>query len=248
MTSVKHEQIPLEWGTYRALAIEYFLAQIIESIQRCWMAISPPAPDEHENPITQRLSFQLCNDHGLRQLSVKVFSQPQNVQTKDGEVYAQPDLHFQHLVTHGNDDFILFECKRLCYHSPSGQKAAFYGAGYVDGDNQGMTAFVSGRYGCPRGHAGMLGYVLCPPPSGDILRSLEASINKQRVLLELGNSPHLTACTHAPGQALVRTTWHLSRALQIHHVLLLTPTASARRPRLLKAKKALKARSAPQRK
>lgn len=246
MTSVKHEQIPLEWGTYKALAIEHFLAEIIRGIQRCWVAISPPAPNEHENPITQRLSFQLCNDHGLRQLSVKVFSQPQNVQSGDGKVYTQIDLHFQHLVTHGNDDFIWFECKRLCCHSKSGQKATFYGAGYVDGDNQGMTAFVSGRYDCPRGHAGMLGYILCPPPSGDILRSLETSIDDQKVLLELGNSPHLTECAHALGQTLVRTTWHRSRSLQIHHVLLVAPGATASLPRVLKAKRALKARPAPQ--
>lgn len=212
-------ELPSEWESIRLATIEHYIAVIISSLQRCWSGISVTEPNEHENPITQRLTFILQNDRALRTVSVRVFPQHQTVISPSGK-FNVIDLHFQLLIDQGFDEFIWFECKRLCCRIGSDKRCKFRGADYVDGDNQGMTAFTSGRYAAPRGHAGMLGYVLCAPPSDDIVASLEDSIEAKKDLLHLGEQPHLIDCSYAKGHPLVKTSWHCEDQLQIHHVIL----------------------------
>lgn len=222
-------EISQEWAEYLNHSISHYFQQIIEGIQRCWASMTPPLPGELENAITRKLQYKLSCDSGLRALPLRVFAQPQVVTKEDGTAVTQIDLHFQHLIPWGHDDFVWFECKRLCSWIGQRRTCVFQGAAYVDGQGQGMTAFVSRRYSAPGGHAGMLGYVLCPASSGNVLASLEDSIKlKQEVLFLSSTPPYLTECKYAQGHSMVRTSVHHNASLFIHHIILAVPPTDAR--------------------
>ena len=159
---------------------EHFVQLILEAVISSWTRIRAPAEDEYEDPVNRRLCGALQNDPAHRRLPFHVISQWEDIDA-DGNLLGKPDIRFMPKVTYHEDEFLVVECKRLRYRR--GTKQITANAAYIDGDNQGMTAFVDGRYPTPRGRAGMVGYVFVP--ARNPVGSLQRSIQSKRVRLSM---------------------------------------------------------------
>jgi hypothetical protein len=198
------------------IGVEDFVGRIIDVVLSCWPKIVAPVADEHEDPVTHRLVAKIKDDPTFRSLSLRVYPRPLDLDS-DGNVTGIPDIRFETLASQHQGEFFVFECKRLRYEVKG--KCRSNNSEYIDGDNQGMTAFVTEKYKTHHGHGGMIGYILCD--CGAPMPSLEKAVRKSTVLaLAVGGG--LQASSLRP-RIEVRETFHVpssGRRFRLHHLFL----------------------------
>jgi hypothetical protein len=174
-------------------------------------------PHEREDPVTHRLVAKIQDDPVFRSLTLRVYPRPIDLDP-EGNVTGIPDIRFETNAPQHEGEFFVFECKRLRYATEKG-KCRSNNTEYIDGDNQGMTAFVSGKYKTPHGHGGMIGYILCE--CEDAVPTLEAAIRASKVLA-LAAGDGLRASTLRQHDD-VRETLHApatAPSFRLHHLFL----------------------------
>jgi hypothetical protein len=210
-----------EWEDF--VQVTEFIAAIIESIDACWRRIVKPDPDLLENEITKRLYVKLNRELSVRQLPLRVLYQHHEISGAELEMSETiVDLHFLALAPRDASDFVSFECKRLCARVGKDVNCRGLWGDYIDGKGQGMTAFVSGRYPSPYGHAGMIGYILCKTiREKDVAKKMNTEIIDNGTLLCLADSSiGISLCKIVPGAQGVWESSHHQGPHTMHHIFL----------------------------
>lgn len=159
------------------IGVEDFVGRLVDVVLTCWPAIVAPSPDESEDRITHRLVAQIQENPTFRGLPLRIYPRHIELDT-DGAVTGIPDIRFETNAQQHEGEFFVFECKRLRYEKNGNCRSG--NSEYIDGNSQGMTAFVTGKYKTPHGHGGMIGYILCQ--RGDPMPSLEKAVRKSALL------------------------------------------------------------------
>lgn len=199
------------------IGAEDFVGRIVDVILACWPKIVAPVANEREDHVTNRLVAKIQDDPVFRSLTLRVYPRPLDLD-QDGNVTGIPDIRFETNAPQHEGEFFVLECKRLRY-AVNG-RCRSNNSEYIDGNNQGMTAFVTGKYKTPRGHGGMIGYVLCE--CRDHMTSLEAAIRGASSMLALAAGDGLRASSLRRLNE-VRETFHAptsSASFRLHHILL----------------------------
>jgi len=140
------------------LTPEHFVRMILNAVQTAWKTLSRPEESSHENPVTNRLCAAL--KVGSANANLPFHVDPQSTFLDEGgRVTGIPDIRFTPNVTRTGDDFYVVECKRLRFSYRG--KCRSGNGDYIDGQGEGMTAFIDERYPAPHGYGAMVGYIFC---------------------------------------------------------------------------------------
>jgi len=198
------------------LTPEHFVRMILNAVQTAWKTLSRPEESSHENPVTNRLCAAL--KVGSANANLPFHVDPQSTFLDEGgRVTGIPDIRFTPNVTRTGDDFYVVECKRLRFSYRG--KCRSGNGDYIDGQGEGMTAFIDERYPAPHGYGAMVGYIFCS--CTDPVGSVRGAISKKRELLRLRGKG--TLLQSSLGGAGILETQHdlaLGRVLTIQHVFL----------------------------
>ena len=147
-----HFGSPADWVDLIDSQVPDILALVITS----WESLPPPAANEHENNITNRLCAKMQNAPNREMLPFHI--QPQDVilEPDSGNELGRTDIAFKPFVPSDKIYFCL-ECKRLNVRVPNAQQPRPYFAEYV---RNGMLRFISGQYAGAVRNGGMLAFVL----------------------------------------------------------------------------------------
>lgn len=128
--------------------------QILTLVIKTWNKLPPPAANEREDPVTNRLcwALQRCPDRAAYPFRI----QPQAVilEPDSGDELGRLDIAFLPFVP-SDEIYFCLECKRINVRTKIGIRPYF--AEYV---RFGMLRFVSGQYAGAVRHGGMLAFVL----------------------------------------------------------------------------------------
>lgn len=185
------------------LTPENFVRMIIEALLLSWKSLSPPDALSGENDINRKLCAALKTFSARANLPFFVDSQWELLDD-DGNVIGVPDIRFTPNTTRTGEHFYVIECKLLRY--PYNGKCKSGNWAYIDGDGQGMTAFLSQRYPTPQGYGGMVGYLLCS--CDDPIGTIRHAMAKKHAFLGL-----------MPGSTLSPSKLQISGVFETEHQL-----------------------------
>ena len=201
--------------------IDPMVPEILRLVVETWGEMTPPAPDQLEDAITNQLCVALRRNRDLRNLMFLVNPQMVILEPDAGEVLGRMDIAFLPTgkdVVPDEDAYFCLECKRLNVIK-DGRKRS-YASEYV---KCGMLRFVTGQYSRSVRHGGMLGYVL----DGDIdnaIDNVENNIRKHRVKLRILGSDTFLPSAYLDGIQISRESHHQraneSVPFHIHHMFM----------------------------
>jgi hypothetical protein len=198
------------------LTPEHFVKMILIALLESWKTLPAPEGSSDENPVNRQLCAALRDYSAHANLPFHVDSQWE-ILDEQGNVVGVPDIRFTPNVTRTGEDFYVVECKRLRYHDKDRCRSA--NSAYIDGQGQGMTAFIDQRYPTPQGYGGMIGYVLCS--CEDPVGKVRKAMNKRRDRLGLKEGEPLRPSSFGIS-GVFETEHHVgpSSVVVLHHVFL----------------------------
>lgn len=165
-----HFGSPADWVDLIDSQVPDILALVIDS----WESLPPPAPDELENSITNRLCARMQNDPNRETFPFHI--QPQDVilEPGTGDELGRTDIAFKPFVPSDKIYFCL-ECKRLNVRVPNALRPRPYFSEYV---RHGMLRFISGQYAGAVRNGGMIAFVLdadLPAAMAGVRRNIQSA-------------------------------------------------------------------------
>jgi hypothetical protein len=143
-----------EWVDLLDSQVPQILALVIET----WEKLPPPAANEREDPVTNRLCSALQRCPNRADYPFRIQPQAVILEPDSGDELGRLDIAFLPFVT-SDEVYFCLECKRINVRTANGIRPYF-----VEYVRFGMLRFVSGQYARAVRHGGMLAFVL----NGDI--------------------------------------------------------------------------------
>lgn len=201
--------------------IDPMVPEILRLVVETWGEMQPPAPNQREDEITNRLCVALRRNRHLRKLMFYVITQMVILEPDAGEEVGRTDIAFlptgKDLVPSEGTYFCL-ECKRLNVLKNGRRRS--YASEYV---KFGMLRFVTGQYSRSVRHGGMVGYVL----DSDVSRAMgnvENNIRKHRAKLRIVGPDTFLPSDYLKGIQSARESHHQraheSTPFRIHHLFM----------------------------
>lgn len=202
-----------EWVDLLDSQVPDILALVIDT----WEAMSPPAANAKEDPVSVSLCLMLQRSPARCELPFQIHSQLVELDPAAGEDQGRMDIVFSLLVPR-EDIYFCLECKRLNVISSNGVRPYF--AEYV---RFGMLRFVRGQYSRAVRNGGMLAFVL----NGDVpgaLNGVEENIRALHEDLHMALPATFLVSSVRPTDARVRETLHVrvftKEPFMIHHLFM----------------------------
>lgn len=197
--------------------IDSQVPQILGLVIETWEKLPPPAANEREDPVTNRLcsALQRCPDRAAYPFRI----QPQAVilEPDSGDELGRLDIAFLPFVP-SDEVYFCLECKRINVRTDKGIRPYF-----VEYVRFGMLRFVSGQYARAVRHGGMLAYVL----NGDLpaaMAGIEDNIKALHQSLGMDTPGEFQTSSIRQADPRVRETRHRRRhspdAFAIHHLFM----------------------------
>ncbi len=208
---------PTEWVDL----IDPMVPQIIDLVLATWGAMPPPASDDREDDISNRLCAALRQSRNRTDYQFQIHPQSVILEPGADEELGRLDIAFWPLIP-SEEVYFCLECKRL--NVVCNGKTRAYCAEYVV---HGMLRFVTGQYSRAVWHGGMLGYVL----DGDVpgaMANVEENIRNRHAELGMQSPGSLGPSSIRQHDPFARETRHRrqqqKRLFRLHHLFLATAT------------------------
>jgi len=199
--------------------IESQVPRIIELVIGVWESLPPPAANELENVVTNRICARLQNHPERHTFLFHI--QPQDVllEPESGAEFGRTDISFKPFVPSDAVYFCL-ECKRINVRDHAGGTPW---RGFSEYVRLGMLRFVRGQYADSVRFGGMLGFIL----DGDVpgaIAGVEENIRRMHGDLGMPPPGAFLTSTVRPTDPRIRETQHTrgkrTDLFRIHHLFM----------------------------
>ena len=202
-----------EWVDLLDSQVPDILALVIET----WENLPPPAANEREDPVTNRLCSALQRCPNRADYPFRIQSQAVILEPESDSESGHMDIAFLPFVP-SDEIYFCLECKRINVRSENGIRPYF-----VEYVRFGMLRFVRGQYANAVRHGGMLAFVL----NGDVpgaITGIEDNVKRLHENLGMDTAGEFQRSSIRQFDPRVRETHHRREhspdPFMIHHLFM----------------------------